>query len=453
MDTKVMILALALAAFAPAHAYEMIEGELADSRVYPGAVHRYSVSVPDGYDASQPACLYVGLDGPLYNAPAVIDSLIAAGAMPMTIGVYFQPGVIKDADGETVRFNRSNEYDAVDGRLARFIADELLPAASGLHTSQGLPVLITDDPNGRAISGASSGGIGAFVAAWQRPDLFRRVYTTCGTYVAMRGGDLLPALARKTEPLPLRIFMHDGSRDAWNPLFGHWYEQNRLLASSLQFAGYDLDTRWDDTAHSIAPGTRLFPEAMAWLWRDYPQPIAPGASSNDCLAAVLASDSGWRRVEGIDVAPAPTRTLYPNGTYAVRAVPGSQWLEAATVEAAPLNEAPAPSRSSAPTAVTGPWQRAYLLHDLTFADPGVAGLAFDADGNLYAATAMGIQVADQNGRVRAILRYPVAGAPAAFAYAGHTLYVMIDGITYARDIAPEAAASGQRIVVPSQGPA
>lgn len=426
-----------LGAWMPARAYEMIEGALRDSRVYPGAEHSYSVSVPAGYDASSPACLYVGLDGPLYNAPAVIDSLIAAGAMPMTIGVYFQPGVIKDARGETVRYNRSNEYDAVDGRLAYFIAEELLPAVRQLRTAQGLPIVISDDPDAHAISGASSGGIGAFVAAWQRPDLFRRVYTTCGTFVSMRGGDLLPALARKTEPLPLRIFMHDGSRDAWNPLFGHWYEQNRLLASSLQFAGYDLDTRWDDTGHSIAPGTKYFPEAMAWLWRDYPAKIHAGATGNDCLQRVLAQDSGWRRVEGIDAAPAPTRLLYPNGEYAVRAVPGSQWIEAATVGA---------------DGTPGLWQPACLLHDLTFADPGVTGMAFDVDGYLYVATSMGIQVADQNGRVRAILRYPVAGKPQGFAYAGHTLYVMIDGVTYARDIAPQAAPAGTRIDVPSQGP-
>ena len=429
-----LLLLPAAAACLGCNAFETISGTIVDSRIYPGTTHSYCISVPDGYDASAPACLYVGLDGPLYNAPAVIDSLIATGDMPLTIGVYFQPGVVCDAQGSTIRYNRSNEYDAIDDRLARFIAEELLPAATSRRTAAGLPILITDNPEGRAISGASSGGIGAFVAAWQRPDLFRRVYTTCATLVAMRGGDLMPALMRKTEPLPLRIFMHDGSRDAWNPLFGHWYEQNRLMASALSFAGYDLATRWDDSAHSIKPGTELFPEAMKWLWRGYPSAIPPGTSANDCLAHILASDSGWHTATELP-APAPADSLpYPNGTYAVRALPGSQWLETATA------------------ASPGVWQKTYLLHDISFTDPGIAGLAFDTDGNLFAATAMGIQVADQNGRVRAILRYPAPGAPGAFAFVGHTLYVTIGDATYARTIAAQAAPPAPA-TVKSQGQA
>ena len=39
-------------------------------------------------------------------------------------------------------------------------------------------------------------------------------------------------------------------------------------------------------------------------------------------------------------------------------------------------------------------------------DSGAEDLAVDMHGNLYAATRMGIQVADQNGRVRAILSLP-----------------------------------------------
>lgn len=405
LRSRLLSLVLCLTAVVGARGYEMLSGKVEHSRIYPGTVHSFSVSIPEGYNAMQPACLYVGLDGPLYQAPAVIDSLISTLAMPMTIGVYFQPGVVKDAEGNVVRYNRSNEYDAVDGRLAEFIETELLPAASALTTSAGLPVLISDDPERRAISGASSGGIGAFVVAWQRPDLFRRVYTTCGTYVAMRGGDLLPAIVRKTEPLPLRFFIHDGSEDAWNPLFGHWYEQNRLLASSLEFAGYDLATRWDDTGHSIAPGTRLFPEAMTWLWRDYPNPIMPGHSANNRLATLLAYDSGWERADTLDFTPAPRQRVNPDSTVAVRPLAGSQWLEAATV------------------GDSASWQKAYLLHDLTFTDPDVRGMAFDRDGNLFVATSSGIQVADQNGRVRAILRYPEAGTPVDFGFEHNMLVV------------------------------
>lgn len=431
--------ALCLTSATAANGYETLKGTIGDSKVYPGTVHSFTVSVPEGYDASEPACLYVGLDGALYHAPAVIDSLVATGKMPMTIGVYFQPGYVRNKEGKVVRYNRSNEYDAVDGRLAQFIETELLPAAKALRTSKGLPVLITDDPDGHAISGASSGGIGSFVVAWQRPDLFRRVFTTCGTYVAMRGGDLLPAIVRKTEPLPLRLYIHDGNRDAWNPLFGHWYEQNRLMASSLEFSGYDLMTNWDDTGHSIAPGTRLFPEVMTWLWRDYPQPLKSQPTKNNRLVPLLSTDSGWRQLpppaSGAPLfEPAGTTAVYPDSTYTVSVLEGSQWLEATTV-------GEPESR-----------QKAYLLHDLTFTSPGTVGLAFDTDGNLYAATTSGIQVCDQNGRVRAILRYPQPGTPAAFGFSGHELMVkMPDGSLWARTINATAAPKGKRIEVKSQG--
>lgn len=418
-----------------ARGYEILSDTIRESRIYPGTEHTFSVSIPEGYDGIRPACLYVGLDGALYNAPEVIDSLITEGKMPVTIGVYFQPGVIKDAEGNIVRYNRSNEYDAVDGRLAEFIETELLPAAGAMRTSEGKPVLITDDPDGRAVSGASSGGIGAFVIAWQRPDLFRRVFTTCGTFVSMRGGDLLPAVVRKTEPLPLKIFIHDGSNDSWNPLFGHWYEQNRLLASSLEFAGYDIETRWDDSGHSIAPGTRLFPEVMTWLWKDYPKPIEPGTSSNNFLATILPEDSGWSKVDTHSFEEAQTQAIYPDGSYKVRVLPGTQWLEASS------------------TGEPGTWQKAYLLHDLTFTDPGIAGLAFDTEGNLYAATTSGIQIADQNGRVRAILRYPHPGVPTAFGFIRNCLIIrMPDGKVWSRKISAQAA-PGHKISVKSQGQA
>lgn len=433
MKKRILSLLVVLGVAIGAHAYEEIRGVLQDSRIYPGTTHSYSVSVPESYDASAPACLYVGLDGPLYHAPAVIDSLIQAGAMPMTIGVYFQPGVLKDSLGNVIRYNRSNEYDAVDGRLAEFIETELLPEVRRRTTAAGLPLLITDNPDGRAISGASSGGIGAFVVAWQRPDLFRRVYTACGTYVAMRGGDQLAAVVRKTEPLPLRLFLQDGSNDAWNPLFGHWFEQNLLLASSLEFAGYDLQTRWDDSGHSIVPGARLFPEAMTWLWRDYPAPLLPRKSSNNCLEWVLDTDSGWCQADTMPQAAPADPIPYPTGTYTIRHLPGSQWLQTATAQAPDI------------------WQNTYLLHDFSFTDPDIAGMAFDSKGNLYVATNMGIQIADQNGRVRAILRYPFAGKPEAFAFEGNTLYVDFGDRIYRRTIGAEAAGAAP-VEVESQGP-
>ena len=99
----IMSLAVIVLSFA-ASAHEIIKGTLKSKFYYPGTEREIQVYVPDAYDGKQLACLYVGLDGILCNAPNVMDSLIAVGKMPVTIGVFIQPGVIKDKDGNVVRY-------------------------------------------------------------------------------------------------------------------------------------------------------------------------------------------------------------------------------------------------------------------------------------------------------------------------------------------------------------
>ena len=65
----------------------------------------------------------------------------------------------------------------------------------------------------------------------------------------------------------------------------------------------------------------------------------------------------------------------------------------------------------------------YYMHDLSNGvNKPTRNMAFDTNGNLYVATEMGVQVADHNGRVRAILSLP-AGAVDALAFSGNYLYV------------------------------
>ncbi len=216
---------------------ETFTGSLESSAIYPGTRHSYSVVVPDGIDTDT-AALYIGLDGVLCNAPAVIDSLARAGVMPPAVQVYLQPGLITDGD-RVVRYNRSNEFDATDGRFADFLIDELLPHVENTLAEAGHAVIPSRRPEHTMIFGLSSGGIAAFTAAWHRPDRIGRVFSGCGTFVPMRGGNDLQAIVRKHEPLPLKIFLQDGYSDTWNPTFGSWYEANRLMASALEFSGYD----------------------------------------------------------------------------------------------------------------------------------------------------------------------------------------------------------------------
>ena len=390
----------------------ILSGEFNHSKIYPDTRREWKVYVPVQYDGVTPACLLVGLDGILFNATTVLDNLIASGEMPVTIGVFVQPGVSYDADGNVLRYNRSNEFDRTDGTFARFLEEEILPFVEQLVTPDGRPVRLSHNPDDRAITGASSSGIAAFSAAWNRPDLFHRVYSSVGTYVAMRGGNDYAALVRKYEPKPLRIFLQDGMKDAWNPLFGEWWEQNLLLESALDFAGYEEIAHWDRGGHSIWHGTKMFPDAMRWLWKGWPTPVKAGTSRNDMLQSLLGDDpkvnrDWWAIADGDFVAAVrerlahPVKThLYPSGKLEVSVEEHSNWLRCAIVRADGSRVAD---------------EQFYWLHnpDNHMLDGPIArDLVFDTLGNLYVLTPFGIQVCDQNGRVRAILNLPKSSKPA-----------------------------------------
>ncbi len=481
----------------------IIDTVLRGSAIYPGTVRQIQVMVPEQYDGTAPACLTVGLDGNLFGAMTVIPNLIRTGQMPVTIGIFMQPGISYDKDGNIVRYNRSNEFDRTDGRLAEFLEKEVIPFAESLVTPDGRKILISDNPNNRAITGASSSGIAAFTVAWERPDLFARVYSSVGTFVAMRGGNEYPVLIRKTEPKPLRIYLQDGANDTWNHIFGDWWEQNQLMASALNYAGYEFDYKWDLGTHSITYGTRTYPEAMRWLWRGWPETVKRGNTMNETISKLVQYPEEWEELSlssgtagltdtlamllaepealhklsgrsgtnkfikhnGTDVSKYvrnPYRVLplhngdkyitntegevfllrkeskkavklntlpssgkeiaiYPNGTMLMATEKNSDWLISYII---------------APDGTLHSGQQFYWLHNTNNHNHTPYGnITFDTLGNLYVATPIGIQICDQNGRVRGILPLPGSVPCAdAIAFIGNRLYVKSAGKLYVRTV-------------------
>ena len=272
---------------------EVIKGEFALSKVYPGTWREYWVYVPAELDRSKPAPVMVFQDGLQYNAPVVFDNLIHQKAIPPLVGVFVMHGRVKAPHSEALdRMNRSFEYDAVSDDYARFLVDELLPFVAKTH---GLS--LSSDPNDRAIAGNSSGAIAAFAAAWQRPDAFRRVFSGIGTYVGLRGGNQFPVLIRKTEPKPLRVFLQDGQNDL-NNYTGSWFIANQDMLSALEYAGYDVRHEWGDGEHNSRHAAQLFPDALRWLWRGWPAPLKAnpeGKSRQDVLQTLLPGKE-WQLV-------------------------------------------------------------------------------------------------------------------------------------------------------------
>ena len=300
----------ALLASSSASAQETPKGEIIkytfdQSKIFPGTTREVSIYIPKQYDPAKPACVYVNQDGVQYKAPEVFDALISKGEMPITIGVFVTPGIVKPTSDQALpRFNRSFEYDGLGDGYARFLLDELLPNVETKTTADGRAIKLSKDGNDRAIGGASSGAICAFTAAWERPDAFRRVFSAIGTYVGLRGGQNYSTLIRKYEPKPLRVFLEDGSNDL-NIYGGDWWMANQAMERSLIFAGYEVTHVWGEGGHNGEHATKLFPDAMRWLWKDWPAGIKSGKGSPQ-IQEILIPGEDWKLVgEGYQFTEGP----------------------------------------------------------------------------------------------------------------------------------------------------
>jgi enterochelin esterase family protein len=238
------------------------------STIFPDTVRDYWVYVPAQYDKSKPACVMVFQDGGNYvkadgqfRVPVVFDNLIHKGEMPVTIGIFINPGVVPAAEkGGKDKSNRSFEYDTLSDQYVRFLEKEILPEVAKDYN-------LRKDAAGQAICGISSGGICAFTAAWERPDLFSKVLSHVGSFTNIRGGDVYPGLIRKTEKKPIRVFLQDGSGDLDN-LHGNWPLANQSMAAALKFAKCDYKFEFGDGGHNGKHGGAILPDSLRWLWRD-----------------------------------------------------------------------------------------------------------------------------------------------------------------------------------------
>ncbi len=246
---------------------------LAPGKIYPGVPHDYQVYVSAKVDAAKPAPYMIFLDGNGYagdgmRVPVVLDNLIAKGELPPMVAIFIQPGQLAPTkpDTQLARVSRDWEYDDVRPNFSRFLVEELIPEVAK-------KVNLSTNPDDHAIGGTSTGAVGAFMAAWSRPEVFHRVLYFIGTFVDMRGANQVPFWIRKTEPRPLRIFLHDGTADI-DSYAGNWPLQNQSMDAAMNFSGYDHKfVLYPGEAHSTRLASEVMPDIMRWLWRGYPAPI------------------------------------------------------------------------------------------------------------------------------------------------------------------------------------
>jgi enterochelin esterase-like enzyme len=245
------------------------------SKVFAATERDWWIYVPAKYRADRSVAVMVFQDGHDYvrtngnwRVPTVFDNLIHQQAMPVTIGVFINPGHKGNTKPKSPwrANNRSFEYDTLSDQYARFLMEEILVAV-------GKEYRLTANPELRAIGGASSGGICAWTVAWERPDAFRKVMSTIGSFTNIRGGNGYPALIRKTEPQPIRIWLQDGKGDVDNS-HGNWPLGNRRLAAALKYQDYDYKFTFGKGGHNSREAGPLLPSALRWLWRDW-KSVAP----------------------------------------------------------------------------------------------------------------------------------------------------------------------------------
>ncbi|GAB4017673.1 alpha/beta hydrolase [Spirosoma koreense] len=239
------------------------------SKVFPNTIREYYVYVPAQYKSEVPAALMVFQDGHTYvkedgdfRVPIVFDNLIHQKAMPVTIGLFINPGQHGDElPKDPFRAdNRSFEYDTLTNQYARMLLEELIPEIGKTYK-------LADAPQMRAIGGLSSGAICAFTVAWQRPDQFQKVLSHIGSYTNIKGGYVYPSLIRKAPKRNIKLFLQDGSGDLDNQ-HGNWWLANQEMEAALKFSKYEYKFVGGTGGHNGKHGGAILPESLRWLWAD-----------------------------------------------------------------------------------------------------------------------------------------------------------------------------------------
>lgn len=242
----------------------------ASKAVYPLWKFTYWIYVPAQYKPGQRAALmvfqdgrhYLGLTDAKFNTPTVFDNLINSKEMPVTIGLFIDPGSPSGTYHDPQESGiRSQQYDTPSDVYTKFLVDEIIP---DVITSK---YDIVEDPDGWAVSGHSSGGIVAFMAGWYRPDKFHKLLTHNASFPNTKG--VFPAEILKVTPAkPLRVYLLSSTND-----LGGWLNANTEAYRDLTMLGYHVRFRTGSGNHfPPLQAVADFPDSLRWMWRNYTIP-------------------------------------------------------------------------------------------------------------------------------------------------------------------------------------
>jgi enterochelin esterase-like enzyme len=258
-----------------------------DSKIYKGIAknqkgtvpyqRKVAVYVPAQYKAGKDVAFIVAQDGLGYRnvLPTVLDNMIAAKRLPVMVAVMINSG-----GGDSLGSQRGLEYDTLDDVYCKFIESEVLPLIC-----EKFNIRFTNDPEGRATMGGSSGAAAAFTMAWSHPELYRRVLSYSGTYVNQQfpvsrktplgAWEYHENLIKRSRKKPIRIWLHVSEKDnGWDrdeASYHNWVMANERMAAVLKDKGYDYRYVFAKKAgHTDGRVLRAtLPSALEWLWQGY----------------------------------------------------------------------------------------------------------------------------------------------------------------------------------------
>ncbi len=232
-----------------------------------------SVYVPSQYVPGTVAPLLITTDGD-NRAFNVLDHLIPQKKLPVMIVV-----AIANGGGDGQGSERGLEYDTMSGKYSDFVETEILPMAEKIAH-----VKLTQDPDGRAVMGTSSGAAAGMIMAWFHPERYRRVLTFSGTFVNQQwpldpeyphgAWAFHETLIPNSPAKPLRIYLEVGDSDNYRASDGmhDWVQANENMARVLAEKGYAYKfvfARGAGHTHRPTIG-QLYPTALQWIWEGYP---------------------------------------------------------------------------------------------------------------------------------------------------------------------------------------
>ena len=441
-----------LAVSAPRSAPEgggMYDYEFVSARCRPGTVRSGTVYLPSAFDRAKPAALQVTFDGLRAVEPAVVETLVAEGAMPPAVLVGSRPGVFRATrEGGSDRSTRSPEYDGLGPSLPDLIVDEFLPALE-----RALGISFSPDPNLHAATGCSSGGIASWNACWERNDFFRRCYINSPTFSSFRGGDCYPFLIRKYETKPIRCYITAGTDDMRNSA-GDWHLEAESAKEALAFAGYEFEYEcFENGPHGAGNGDpEVLARALRFAWKDWATRPVGILHLPPRVADIVSPDTAWESTDE----PLPGyadaggysfegNRIFLNGPGGVRRCVAELPDEISAIARSSDGwrlYVGMPSRRFVYAFAMGPdgsLLDGYPHGHLHVADdvvrPGAFGLAVDTGDRVYAATELGVQTISQQGENNTVLSLPRSRPVVSVAFGGSRLFVRTaTGETYARPV-------------------